>query len=59
MTKKVWGKKPQWTRRTRGNQYRSGAVSLRAVAEIKEVSEEAVAEAVRTNARRLFGDRVP
>lgn len=34
-------------------------VALRAVAEIKGLSEEAVAEAVRENARRLFGEISP
>lgn len=41
------------------NEPKNVAISLRAVAEIKELSEEAVAEAVRENARRLFGDRAP
>jgi TatD DNase family protein len=41
------------------NEPRNVAVSLRAIAEIKEIPERAVAEAVRENARRLFGDRAP
>jgi len=41
------------------NEPRNAVLSLRAVAEIQGVQEEAVAEAVRENARRLFGDRAP
>jgi TatD DNase family protein len=41
------------------NEPRNAVLSLRAVAEIRGVPEEAVAEAVRENARRLFGDRAP
>jgi TatD DNase family protein len=41
------------------NEPRNVAVSLREVAAIRGVPEETVAEAVRENARRLFGDRAP
>jgi TatD DNase family protein len=41
------------------NEPRNVAVSLRAVAEIQGVPEDVVADAVRENARRLFGNRVP
>ena len=41
------------------NEPRNALRSLRAIAEIHEAPEEAVAEAVRENARRLFGGRAP